>query len=180
MKTIRRIVEIISNTLTVLVIIAIFFALYGFFQIKVLNKTHINYFGFTIFEVVSGSMAPTINTYDLVVVKLTKDVKEDDIITFYSQNNFITHRVIDYKDDNNILTKGDANNATDKSINKKMIVGKVIYTLEKFGIYKRSLSDSKVAISIFSTIILFSVAFSITNKKEDKNEKEDIKISEKE
>lgn len=177
MKVIRKIVEIISNTLTVLVIIAIFFALYGFFQLKVLNKTYINYFGFTIFEVVSGSMSPTINTYDLVIVKITKDVEENDIITFYNQNNFITHRIIEYKDDKNILTKGDANNATDKTINNKMIIGKVVYTLEKFGIYKRSLSDSKVAISIFSTIILFSLAFSITNKKEVKDEKEDNKTN---
>lgn len=171
MEFIKKIAEIITNILLILVVIAIFFALYGFFQLKILNKNYINYFGYTFFEVVSGSMSPTINTYDLVIVKVNEDVKNDDIITFYKDNTFITHRIIDYKDDNNILTKGDANNTTDKEITKDMIIGKVVYTIKEFGIIKRVLVNSKVMISLFITIILFSLAFSITNKKEEKHEK---------
>lgn len=171
MEFIKKIAEIITNILLILVVIAIFFTLYGFFQLKVLNKNYINYFGYTFFEVVSGSMSPTINTYDLVIVKIDKDVQNDDIITFYKDNSFITHRVINYMDDNNILTKGDANNTTDKEITKDMIIGKVVYTIHEFGIIKRVLVNSKVMISLFITIILFSLAFSITNKKEEKYEK---------
>jgi len=171
MECIKKIAEIITNILLILVVIAIFFALYGFFQLKVLNKNYINYFGYTFFEVVSGSMSPTINTYDLVIIKVDKDVQNNDIVTFYKDNSFITHRVIDYRDDNNILTKGDANNATDKEITKDMIIGKVVYTIREFGIIKRVLVNSKVMISLFITIILFSLAFSITNKKEEKYEK---------
>ena len=171
MEFIKKIAEIITNILLILVVIAIFFALYGFFQLKILNKNYINYFGYTFFEVVSGSMSPTINTYDLVIVKVNENVKNDDIITFYKDNTFITHRIIDYKDDNNILTKGDANNTTDKEITKDMIIGKVVYTIKEFGIIKRVLVNSKVMISLFITIILFSLAFSITNKKEEKHEK---------
>ena len=171
MECIKKIAEIITNILLILVVIAIFFALYGFFQLKVLNKNYINYFGYTFFEVVSGSMSPTINTYDLVIIKVDKDVQNNDIVTFYKDNSFITHRVIDYRDDNNILTKGDANNTTDKEITKDMIIGKVVYTIREFGIIKRVLVNSKVMISLFITIILFSLAFSITNKKEEKYEK---------
>lgn len=170
MKFIKKIAEIITNILLIVVIIAIFFALYGIFQLKILNKTYINYFGYTFFEVVSGSMSPTINTYDLVIVKINDEVQEDDIITFYKDNSFITHRIIEYTDDDHILTKGDANNTTDKHITKNMIIGKVIYTIKEFGIVKRVLVDSKVIISVFATIILFSLAFSITHKEGDKNE----------
>lgn len=169
MKYVKKIAEIITNTLLIVVIIAIFFALYGVFQLKVLNKNYINYFGYTFFEVVSGSMSPTINTYDLVIVKVTDNVELNDIITFYKDDSFITHRIVEYKDDNNILTKGDANNTTDKNINKDIIVGKVVKVIPEFGIIKRVLINSKVMISIFITIMLFSIAFSISNK-EEKNE----------
>ena len=103
-------------------------------------------------------------------MKIDKNVKNNDIITFYKDNSFITHRIIDYKDDEQIITKGDANNTTDKYITKDMIIGKVVYTIHEFGIVKRVLVNSKVMISLFVTIILFSLAFSITNKKEGKNE----------
>lgn len=171
MKFVKKIAEIITNILLIVVIIAIFYALYGIFQLKVLNKTYINYFGYTFFEVVSGSMSPTINTYDLVIVKIDEEVKENDIITFYKDNSFITHRIIKYTDDKHILTKGDANNTTDKDITKDMIIGKVVYTIKEFGIIKRVLVNSKVMICVFVTIILFSLAFSITNKKEENDEK---------
>lgn len=168
MKLMKKIAEYITNILLIIVVIAIFFAIYGFIQLRVMNKTYINYFGFTFFEVVSGSMSPTINTHDLIIVKIGKEVKEDDIVTFYKDNSFITHRITDYVDDENIITKGDANNTTDKSISKNEILGKVVYIIPKFGIIRVILSDIKVIASIFVTIILFTIAFSI--KKVDKNE----------
>lgn len=168
MEVMKKIAECITNILLIIVIIAIFFALYGFIQLKVLNKTYINYFGYTFFEVVSGSMSPTINTHDLIIVKLDNEVKEDDIVTFYKDKSFITHRITEYIDDENILTKGDANNTTDKSITKDEILGKVVYIIPKFGIIRVMLSDIKVIASVSMTIILFSVAFSI--KKVNKNE----------
>lgn len=171
MKALKKIVEIITDFLMMIVIIAIFFALYGLFQLKIQNKPYINYFGYTFFEVVSGSMAPTINTYDLIIVKVDNNVAKNDIVTFYMDNNFITHRIIDYINDKKILTKGDANNATDKYIKKDIIIGKVIYNVPKFGIFKRVLTSPKVIISIFTTVILFTLAFSINVGKAVKNEK---------
>ena len=170
MKFIKKIANFITNTLLIVIIIAIFFALYGMFQIKVLNNKYINYFGYTFFEVVSGSMSPTINTYDLVIIKVGADFKENDVITFYKDNSFITHRVIGYNEEQ-ILTKGDANNTSDKYITKDMVVGKVIYIIQEFGIIKRVLVNSKVIFWIFLTFILFSLAFSICDKKGEVDEK---------
>lgn len=170
MHALKKIVEFITDFLMMVIIIAIFFALYGLFQLKIQNKQYINYFGYTFFEVVSGSMAPTINTYDLIIVKIDNNVIKDDIVTFYADNNFITHRIIDYINDKKILTKGDANNATDKYISKEMIIGKVVYKVKNFGIFKRVLTSPKVIISIFVTVILFSLAFSINVGKAEKDE----------
>jgi len=169
MTIVKKIVEYITNILLVIVIIAIFFALYGFFQLKILNKTYINYFGYTFFEVVSGSMSPTINVHDLIIVKIDNEVKEDDIVTFYKDNAFITHRVIEYKSDDNILTKGDANNTIDKSISKNEVLGKVVKVIPKFGMIKVILSDIKVIASLVLTILLFALAFSL-NPRRSKDE----------
>lgn len=164
MNLLKKIVEFITNILIIVVIIAIFFALYGILQLKIMRKPYINYFGYTFFEVVSGSMAPTIDTYDLIVVKLNKDVKNDDIITFYSDGAFVTHRIIEYKSDDKILTKGDANNTNDKYITKDSIIGKVIFNVKEFGIIRRTITSPKVLVSMLITLLLFSLAFSIDNK----------------
>ena len=116
MKNIEKITKYFTNVLLGIVIIAIFFALYSFIQLVILEKDYVNYFGYTLFEVQSGSMSPTINVDDMLLVKLTTDIKKGDIITYKNEENFITHRVIEANGDK-IITKGDSNNSEDKIIN---------------------------------------------------------------
>ena len=158
MELIKKIFKILINSLLILIVV---FVLYGFFQLKILKRNYVNYFGYTFFEVISGSMSPTINVYDLVIVKVTDQVKNDDIITFDNEGVFITHRVINYKDDNSILTKGDANNVADKSIRKEDILGRVVKIIPRFGMIRAVIFDYKVMMSIIVTITLFSLALSI-------------------
>ena len=61
-------------------------------------------------------MEPTINVKDLIVVSQTDKIKENDIITYRDNNDFITHRVIKIEGDI-LTTKGDSNNSTDTKIN---------------------------------------------------------------
>ena len=63
-KKIEKIAKIILNILTGVVIISIFFALYGLLQVTILDKDYANYFGYSLFVVESGSMSPTINEKD--------------------------------------------------------------------------------------------------------------------
>ena len=76
MKNIEKITKYFTNVLLGIVIIAIFFALYSFIQLVILEKDYVNYFGYTLFEVQSGSMSPTINVDDMLLVKLTTDIKK--------------------------------------------------------------------------------------------------------
>lgn len=64
----------------------------------------------------SGSMAPVINTGDLAVVRLDKNLqpKVGDIILFTDGHSDTIHRVISIKD-HQLTTKGDFNNAADTS-----------------------------------------------------------------
>ncbi len=163
-KKIKIVAKYLLNFLTGVVIVSIFFALYGLFQITVLDKDYATYFGYSLFEVESGSMEPTINIKDMVIVKHTSNIKRNDIITYRLDKSFITHRVVDVEG-NKIVTKGDFNNHEDKTIPKKTVIGKVVKVIPKFGMWKKILLSPVVVIALFFTIVLFSVGFSYEDKK---------------
>lgn len=89
-------------------------------------------FNYYIFNVITGSMEETIHVNDCIIVKKTKNVKVNDIVTFEKDGAFITHRIIKI-DNDKIITKGDANNAEDDFITKDMILGKYVKTSRILG-----------------------------------------------
>ncbi len=150
-----------------IITIFIFFSLYNFISIKFMHKNYTNFLGYGLFEVISGSMSPTINVNDLIVVSITDNIKKNDIITYYSDGDFITHRVIDING-NDIVTKGDANNSEDVTVNSDMVVGKVVFCISNGGVWRDVLMEPKVIILIFITLFLFSLVFSYTPKRKIK------------
>ena len=163
-KKIEIVTKYFLSLLTGLVIVSIFFALYGLFQVAVLDKNYASYFGYSLFEVESGSMSPTINVKDMVVVKETKDVKKDDIITYNIDGSFVTHRVVDVQD-TKIIAKGDFNKFEDKTIPRDCVIGKVITVFPKFGVWKKIMLSPVVLIAIFFTMLLFGLGLSYEDKK---------------
>ncbi|MBR4693534.1 MAG: signal peptidase I [Bacilli bacterium] len=164
MKKVWLLIKKIISDLVILVL-AIFFiiAIYGFINIKILKKDYVNLFGYTYFDIITGSMEDTINVHDMVFVKITEDVKEGDIISFKSEDMIITHRV--YKvDDDLIITKGDANNTLDKPIKKDQVIGKVVKIGRRYGLVLKTLMTPIVLISLFATVVLFCIYFSIEEK----------------
>ena len=91
-KTINKIVSIILNILLIFVSLLIIVGIYYLIQIKVLNNPYANIFGYTFFEVATGSMSGTIEIGDVVIAEITKEVKENEIIVYQEEDNFITHR----------------------------------------------------------------------------------------
>ena len=123
------------------------------------------FFGFTFFEVATGSMKDTIQ-----IVEITKDVKENDIIVYKEEENFITHRLVEINENGELITKGDANNAKDQPIKIDKVLGKVVYILPKIGILKKAILSKQVLILILTLIILLGVALKITTNLEEKDE----------
>ena len=75
-----------------------------------------NFMGYEIFNVVSGSMEPTIPVGSIIYVKEIDpvEVESGDIIAFQSGDSVIMHRVVDNKRvEGAFTTKGDANNGED-------------------------------------------------------------------
>ena len=169
-KVINKIVGIVLNILLIIVTLIILVGIYYLVQIKVFNNDYANIFGYTFFEVATGSMANTIEIGDVVIVELTKDVRKNDIIVYKEEENFITHRLIEIDENGEFITKGDANNTEDKPVNETQVLGKVTYIIPKLGIWRKAILSPQVLILIASLIILLGIAFKITTNTEEKDE----------
>ena len=167
MKKTRKInmLGCILNILITVVVVITIIGLYYMAQVKILNKDYANIFGYTFFEVATGSMANTINIGDIVVVKVNEAFKENDIIVYKEENSFITHRVIKI-DGQYLITRGDANNSEDKPIKSDQILGKVIYVIPKIGIWRKVLASPEILGMIIIFIILLGVVLMLTSKTE--------------
>ncbi len=136
----------------IILIIILVIVLYCYAQLKVLKKDYINFCGYTVFRVITGSMSDTIKPQDIVIVKITNDVNVNDIITYKNNNDFITHRVIK-KDEKQLITKGDANTSQDTPITQNDVVGKVIYIVNDVGVWINVFKTPQVIIAIIVSII---------------------------
>ena len=167
MKKTRKInmLGCILNILITVVVVITIIGLYYMAQVKILNKDYANIFGYTFFEVATGSMANTINIGDIVVVKVNEAFKENDIIVYKEENSFITHRVIKI-DGQDLITRGDANNSEDKPIKSDQILGKVIYIIPKIGIWRKVLASPEILGMIIIFIILLGIVLMLTSKTE--------------
>ncbi|MDO5569176.1 MAG: signal peptidase I [bacterium] len=103
-----------------------------------------------ILKVLSGSMEPTINTNELVLVIKQDQYKENDIVTYKIDNYFITHRIKEMTNDQ-VITKGDNNDDVDKAIELSDIKGKVVLIIPAFY------SNVFTVIGIVALIILLII-----------------------
>lgn len=169
-KVLSKILGIILNILLIIAFLILIFGIYYNMQTKLLNKEYVNIFGYTFFEVATGSMSGSIEVGDVVLVKITNEVQENDIIVFKENNSFITHRVVK-KDGDIITTKGDANNTEDSPITIDKVLGKVTGVIENVGIIRKVITSPAVLISITITLILLGIVV-IYKPKEQKVEED--------
>ena len=174
MDQVKNITKNIINILCVILFIILALVIYAKLRVSFSNDVHANYFGVRIFEVASGSMEPTLNINDVLLVKVNvDDLQKDDIIAYKSENSIITHRIV-MINDNDLIVKGDANNTVDSPIKKDQVIGKVVKVFPHLGIWKKILTEPKILILIFITLLLFDGALSY-NGKDKKNNIEEIK-----
>ena len=159
----EQIGRIITKIVLVCLVFALSFLTYCYFSIYVLGNDYVNVLGYTFFEVGSGSMSPTILSKDAIIVKIHDDYKTNDIITFYYQDNVVTHRVIKILE-HKIITKGDANNVNDLSIDPRDVIGKVVFVWKSAAIWKKVLLNPRVVVLVIITLLLFIVTLSYDSR----------------
>lgn len=170
-EILKLISTIISWTVFVLLLIIAALLLYYFVATRIYASKGNGYEPkFALYTIISGSMTPNINVYDVVVdvrVDNPEDIEIGDVITFYSDEpqvggGTITHRVISiFKDENggySYQTKGDHNLVEDDSLvpyNK--IVGKVALKIPQLGRVQFFLASSMGWLTIIFVIALMII-----------------------
>lgn len=168
-KIVEKIINTLLNILIFIFGIILLIFIYIGVQTKVLDKNYADFFGYSIFDVQTGSMENTISAGDWIIVKITKNVSLNDIVTYRSEGEYITHRIIEVYN-GTYITKGDANNSKDDPIDQNQIVGKVVKIVPFFGLLRKTIFNPAVLIALIVTLALFNLAF----KKNQKNHKNNI------
>ena len=167
----KLISTIISWTVFVLLLIVAALLLYYFVATRIYASKGSGYEPkFGLYTIISGSMTPNINVYDVVVdirVDNPEDIEIGDVITFYSDDpqvggGTITHRVISIVKDENgeysYQTKGDYNLIEDESLVEfEDIVGKVALRIPQLGRVQFFLASSMGWLTIIMAIALLVI-----------------------
>ena len=144
MGKVKTILKYIASLFLVLLVSL---CIYTFVVTDLMKKDYANVFGYTYFVVATGSMSGTIEVNDIIFVKITKDAKVNDIITFKNKDgSLITHRLVS-KNGDKYITKGDVNNVSDEEINKSQMVGRVVNVVSPSFIIK--------SIAIFLIVFIY-------------------------
>lgn len=153
-------IKVFSNILFYGVLcILIVFLLFGFIAKK--SGQGFKLGSYRAYDILTGSMSPTIKPGSLVVVKeiSPNEIKENDVITFKSDitNNITTHRAIEVNNNNGnitFVTKGDANNAKDPAIlTENNIIGKVMFQIPYAGGIIRYIQENLILCVIMIVVL---------------------------
>lgn len=165
MKVVKKILFIIISILLSIVLLV---NIYNFVSLKILKKDLSSVFGYAVLEVISGSMEPTINVGDMIIINTHEtNYEKGDIVTFYdTEGSFVTHRIVSIND-TYMITKGDnKNNALDGETSIDKIVGKHVLTIPGFGRIIKSLQSPITIVLILIVGVIACIFLSIDNNGE--------------
>ncbi len=156
----KKIKKVVVSIIIFLLLLIIIFNIYNYIELKVLKKDIATIGGYTVLEVVSGSMEPTIHVGDYVIVNTNaKGYKKGDIISFFDDGIIVTHRLVSINK-NEIVTKGDANNSEDEPLPANNIIGKYVMKLGGLGKIVACLKNPFISIMIFIIGVLICILVS--------------------
>lgn len=167
-KIFEKIKKIIINLIIFILVVIAIISVYAFIQLNVQNKEYINIFDYSVFSAETGSMSPTIEKGDIVIIKIGDEIRENDIITYQKENVLITHRIAKI-DGDTIIARGDYNNTDDEPIKKENVIGKTVFIINNVEIWKKVFTDMHVLIPVGITVVLFIVLVSYKEKTGEEN-----------
>ncbi len=180
-KLIKIVINIIK-AITTFFIVCIFSIVF----LQRVSNNGITLGGFSIYTVVTESMVPKYNVYDMILVKTidTKDIKVYDDIVYKGEvddfaGKIVTHRVekIDTKDNKLIFTtKGINNDLEDPLVNEDQVLGKVEHKFILLSLISKVVNNNYgfyFLIFVPLTIIIFLEVMSIIEEKKEIKRLED-------
>ena len=124
--------------------------------------------------VLTGSMEPTIQADDLILVAERDSYDVDDIVVYQSGSILVVHRVVEM-DELTFTTKGDANNTPDEPVRKEMIKGEVIACIPGLGTVARVLKTPVATIVLLVGAVLLLEGSFRKDKQKHADDLEQIK-----
>ena len=188
----KYISTVISWTVFVLLIIVGILLIYYFISLHLYTTKGEKYEPkFSVYTIVSGSMEPTINVYDVIIntrVHNPSDIKKNDVITFISTwqvtyGMTVTHRVVGTRvlDDGSTcyITRGDNNTQEDQAcVKENNVIGVVKAVIPGLGRVQSFLSSSMGWLLIIIIPALYIIVKDIIKlfklAKESKEEEQSI------
>ncbi|MFP4187038.1 MAG: signal peptidase I [Acholeplasmataceae bacterium] len=159
------------------------------------NGESVEIFGYSYSVIGSNSMAgdreDSFAKGDIIITKETdfSDADIGDVIVFRSLEEpiMVAHRVVDVDDEGNLITRGDANDETDRDpVTEENYIGIVVHSFGAFGFGELILSSRNL---IFATVLLLFTAILInevvriirdTKKRDEEKYREKREIERKE
>ena len=195
LQIINKILKFISWVVLIALLILAGFLIYYVVMAKQAEKKGADYKPpMALYTIISPSMVPNINVYDVVFNVKVNDpntLEVGDIITFVSSDSYmkgmiITHRIVDKYVTNEgvqFKTKGDANVEADSSlVYEENVIGKVLFKIPQLGRVQFFLASKSgwfiailipalavIAYDIFKLFRLLILKKQLKNKDEDDN-----------
>lgn len=126
-------------------------------------------FGWSFAHVVSGSMEPTVPVGSLIAVQEQEEYQVGDIVMYRHENGLIvTHRIVAL-DGDTIITKGDANNATDPPFHQDQLIGKIQWFAPGIGKAIQIITSSAALPFVLAATAILAFLPSVISKKGKEN-----------
>lgn len=125
--------------------------------------------------VLSGSMSPTLEVNDLVLVQEKEHYEVGDIVVYQSGNSLVVHRVAALEG-TQIITRGDANNVSDAPVDISAVKGTVVIRIPHLGAVINILKLPAVEILLLAgACILLGSSFKKENRAAEEENLDEMK-----
>lgn len=117
--------------------------------------------------VLSGSMEPTLQVNDLVIVHRQDSYRTGDIVVFQTGSALVVHRIVSM-DGDTVVTKGDANDGADPPIATDAIKGRVAARIPGVGAAVRFLrTPLGIAAALIAAVVIAEFSFRRERRADD-------------
>ena len=174
-KTINTVLSVLKYIMIVFLSLVLGLNIYMFNAKKISREMLPMPFGYGVATVMSGSMLPTLNIGDLVIVKKIDDnnkPQKSDVVVYQDNDILVIHRLVAINDELGFfITKGDANDAPDAPIRKEAARATLIKRIPYIGNIILILKNPIVIIILIAIVIALT---ELTIKKSSNDEDDDI------
>ena len=170
----KKLKAILRITIIILVAIIVGVNVYTINATRLAGNSIPMPFGVGAAVVLSGSMEPELSTGDMLIVAERESYSVGDVIVYQDGRTSVTHRIVAISDDE-VITRGDANNTDDAPISIDNIKGRVVFVVPFIGYIANAIKTPIGTIVILAlSVFLLERSFRSTKEKDDK-ELESIK-----